>query len=135
MWQSIAEYVKRHRVRYLFGCASFPTKDPREVSQAISLVKRKFYAAEQFRVEPLPKLRIEGLDGNVAVDDSDEVFARLPSLIKGYLRLGSHVCGPPALDLEFGTTDLFLLLDIQRISGDYLKRFGLSASDVGHANR
>jgi putative hemolysin len=135
MWQSIAEYVKRHRVRYLFGCASFPTKDPREVSQAIALVKRKFYAAEQFRVEPLPKLRIEGLDGNVAVDDSDEVFARLPSLIKGYLRLGSHVCGPPALDLEFGTTDLFLLLDIQRISGDYLKRFGLSASDVGHANR
>ena len=135
MWQSIAEYVKRYRVRYLFGCASFPTKDPREVSRAIALVKQKFYATEQFRVEPLPKLRIEGLDGNVPVDDSDEVFAQLPSLIKGYLRLGSRVCGPPALDLEFGTTDLFLLLDIQRISGDYLKRFGLSASDVGHANR
>jgi putative hemolysin len=135
MWQSIAEYVKHHHVRYLFGCASFPTTDPRKVGQAIALVKRKFYAAEAFRVEPLPKLRIEGLDGDAAVRDPDEVFSRLPSLIKGYLRLGSRVCGPPALDLEFGTTDLFLLLDIQRISGDYLKRFGLSAADVSDANR
>ncbi len=35
----------------------------------------------------------------------------LPSLIKGYLRIGSLVCGPPALDAEFGTADFFLLLD------------------------
>ncbi len=135
MWQSIAEYVKRHHVRYLFGCASFPTTDPREVSQAIAFVKQKFYAAEAFRVEPLPKLRVEGLDGNAAVEDPAEIFSRLPSLIKGYLRLGSKVCGPPALDLEFGTTDLFLLLDIQQISSDYLRRFGLSTSDVSDANR
>jgi putative hemolysin len=135
MWQSIAEYVKQHHVRYLFGCASFPTTDPRKVSQAIALMKQKFYAAEAFRVEPLPKLKIEGLDGGAAVGDPDEVFSRLPSLIKGYLRLGSRVCGPPALDLEFGTTDLFLLLDIEKISGEYLKRFGLSASDVSDANR
>jgi L-ornithine Nalpha-acyltransferase len=135
MWQTIAEYVKNHRVRYLFGCASFPTVDPREVSQAISLVKQKYYAPEVFRVEPLPELRIEGLDENPDIHDADGLFARLPSLIKGYLRIGAKLCGPPALDLEFGTTDLFLLLDIFQISGDYLKRFGLAPSDVSDADR
>ena len=135
MWQTIAEYVKSHRVRYLFGCASFPTADPREVSESIALVKQKFYAPETFRVEPLPQLRIEGLNENPAIQDSDGLFASLPSLIKGYLRVGAKLCGPPALDLEFGTTDLFLLLDILEISGDYLKRFGVSPSDVSDANR
>lgn len=135
MWQTIAEYVKSHRVRYLFGCASFPTADPREVSESIALVKQKFYAPETFRVQPLPQLRIEGLNENPEIQDSDGLFASLPSLIKGYLRIGAKLCGPPALDLEFGTTDLFLLLDILEISGDYLKRFGLSPSDVSDANR
>lgn len=135
MWQTIAEYVKAHRVRYLFGCASFPTADPREVSESIALVKQKFYAPEKFRVEPLPELRIEGLDENPDIKDREALFAALPSLIKGYLRIGAKLCGPPALDLEFGTTDLFLLLDILQISGDYLKRFGLAPSDVSDENR
>ncbi|HEX2385704.1 MAG TPA: GNAT family N-acyltransferase [Candidatus Binatia bacterium] len=135
MWQSIAEYVKNHRVRYLFGCASFPTADPLEVSGSMALVKEKFYAPEKFRVEPLPELRIEGLDEKPRIDDPDALFATLPSLIKGYLRVGAKLCGPPALDREFGTTDLFLLLDILEISGEYLKRFGLSPSDVSDAHR
>jgi L-ornithine Nalpha-acyltransferase len=135
MWQSIAEYVKNHRVRYLFGCASFPTADPLEVSGSIALVKEKYYASEKFRVEPLPELRIEGLDENPSIGDADALFASLPSLIKGYLRVGAKLCGPPALDRQFGTTDLFLLLDILEISGDYLRRFGLSPSDVSDAHR
>jgi putative hemolysin len=135
MWQSIAEYVKRHRVRYLFGCASFPTADPRQVASAISLVKQTYYATEEFRVEPLPALRVAGLGDDAAIKDPETVFFSLPSLIKGYLRIGALVCGPPALDLEFGTTDLFLLLDINRASDDYLRRFGLSAADVSHETR
>jgi putative hemolysin len=135
MWQSIAEFVKRREVRYLFGCASFPTTRPEEVAQLIALVRQKFSASEKFRVEPLPELRIDGLEENPEIDDPEALFHRLPSLIKGYLRIGAELCGPPALDLEFGTTDLFLLLDVNRTSGDYLKRFGLSPADVSHASR
>ncbi|HEX9443812.1 MAG TPA: GNAT family N-acyltransferase [Candidatus Binatia bacterium] len=135
MWQHIAEFVKRRQVRYMFGCASFPTTHPEEVAQLIALVKQKYYAPEKFRVEPLPELRIEGLEENPAIDDPEGLFHRLPSLIKGYLRVGAELCGPPALDLEFGTTDLFLLMDVNRASGDYLKRFGLSPADVSHASR
>lgn len=135
MWQTIAEYVKRHGVRYLFGCASFPTADPTEVAACIAMIRQKFYAPEKFRVAPLPELKIDGLAEDIDVKDAEALFARLPSLIKGYLRVGALLCGPPALDREFGTTDLFLLLDMQQASTDYLKRFGLSAADVTHAPR
>ena len=135
MWQSIAEYVKNHQVHYLFGCASFPTTNPEEVCQSIALIKEKYYAPEKFRVEPVPGMRLTGLREEVKIADHEELFFRLPSLIKGYLRVGALLCGPPALDLEFGTIDLFLLLDVNRASDEYLRRFGLSASDVSRAAR
>ena len=37
--------------------------------------------------------------------------AALPPLLRGYLRLGAEIGGPPALDPDFGVADLFILLD------------------------
>ena len=44
------------------------------------------------------------------------------SLIKGYLRVGAGVCGPPALDREFGTTDFLVLLDTAPLAAPLRKR-------------
>ncbi len=133
MWQAIADYVKRHRVRYLFGCASLHTTYPREVQAFYSMLKQKCYAPDEFRVFPLSERSFPGLDEDMKAEEDPSLFFRLPSLIKGYLRIGALVCGPPALDQEFGTADLFLLLDINRISSDYLRRFGFSQSKVPRA--
>jgi putative hemolysin len=133
MWEAIADYVKRHRVRYLFGCASLYTTDSREVSECFSLLKKKYYAPEKFRVRPVPKKLFRDLDENVEIGDPSNLFLRLPSLIKGYLRIGSLLCGPPALDSEFGTTDLFLFLDMKRMSSEYLDRFGLLGAKARNA--
>jgi putative hemolysin len=128
MWEAIARYVKRHRVRYLFGCASLYTTDPREAGEFYSLLKQKHYAPEKYRVQPVPEKLFHDMDENIEIEDDAAVFLRLPSLIKGYLRIGALLCGPPALDSEFGTTDLFLLLDMKRMSSEYLDRFGFLGS-------
>lgn len=133
MWEAIAQYVKEHQVRYLFGCGSLYTTDVNEVSECFSLFKQKYYAPETFRVNPLPSCRFDGQVHNGTVKDEQAAFLKLPSLIKGYLRLGAVVCGPPALDREFGTTDFLVLLDIQKLSSDYLGRLGPLASKVRHA--
>jgi putative hemolysin len=133
MWEAIAGYVKTHGIRYLFGCASLYATDAREVGDCFSLLKRKHYAGEDFRVEPVAACRFDGLHGNEHVGDEQATFLKLPSLIKGYLRLGAVVCGPPALDRDFGTADFLLLLDVQKLSTDYLRRFGLLGSKVRDA--
>ncbi len=133
MWEAIAQYVREHQVKYLFGCGSLYTTDAHEVTQCYSLLKKKYYAPEQFRVSPLANCRFGGQVRSGAVLDEQATFLKLPSLIKGYLRLGAVVCGPPALDREFGTTDFFVLLDIQKLSDEYLSRFGLAASKVRNA--
>lgn len=133
MWQTIAQYVQQHKVRYLFGCGSLYTTDPEEVSECFSVLKKDHYAPEALRVEPLPDYRFENLRDDRPLADPHSVFLKLPSLIKGYLRLGALVCGPPALDRAFGTTDFLVLLDIQNLSDEYVSRFGMVGSKVRNA--
>ena len=126
MWEAIAEYVRTHRVRYLFGCGSLYTTDAAEVSAIFALLRQKYYAPERCRVDPVDSCRFHGIsDQPIAGIEEAALFQKLPSLIKGYLRIGALVCGPPALDAEFGTADFFLLLDFGSLKPEYLKRLGL----------
>ena len=47
----------------------------------------------------------------------------VPPLLRGYLRLGAWVCGPPAYDPEFDAADLLVLLPLDRIDSRYLRFF------------
>ena len=124
MWDAIAQYVKKHRVRYLFGCGSVYTREASEARAYFSMLKRKYYAAEMFRVHPVSEFQFQGIAENLKAAEDAALFLRLPSLIKGYLRLGAVVCGPPALDREFGTADFLVLLDMHQLRKEYLCRVG-----------
>jgi putative hemolysin len=125
MWEAIVEQVRKYQVRYLFGCGSLYTTDVAEVSEMFSLLKSKYYTAKALRVEPVESCRFAGLNERAQSIDEAALFQKLPSLIKGYLRIGAQVAGPPALDAEFGTADFFLLLDFASLKEEYLKRLGL----------
>ena len=46
-----------------------------------------------------------------------------PALIKGYLRCGAKVLGPPAWDPEFNTADLPMLIRLNDLPARYRKHF------------
>jgi L-ornithine Nalpha-acyltransferase len=125
MWDAIAEQVRKHHVKYLFGCGSLYTTDIASVSAMFTLLKNKYYAPDACRVFPVEKCKFDGLADDVPIADEHALFQKLPSLIKGYLRIGAQICGPPALDHEFETADFFLLLNFGMLKEEYLKRLGL----------
>jgi L-ornithine Nalpha-acyltransferase len=133
MWEAIAEQVRKYKVRYLFGCGSLYTTDADEVSAVYSFLKNRHYAPEDCRVRPVDHCSFKELKEDWPLVDEQGLFQKLPSLIKGYLRIGALVCGPPALDDEFGTADFFLLLDFGSLKEEYLKRLGLSDVKVTDA--
>jgi putative hemolysin len=60
------------------------------------------------------------------VDDAGgpDVAAReLPPLLKGYLRCGARVLGPPAFDPHFNTADLPIMLRLDELSPRYRRQF------------
>jgi L-ornithine Nalpha-acyltransferase len=126
MWEAIADQVRKYQVRYLFGCGSLYTTDVAEVSSMFWLLKKNYYTPDTLRVYPIEKCRFQGLTKRSDGADEPALFQKLPSLIKGYLRIGAQIAGPPALDAEFGTADFFLLLDFASLKGEYLKRLGLA---------
>jgi len=115
LWSGLLEYLIRGEFEYAMGCASIPTTDGGHV--AATLCRRllqEHLGPEEQRVFPRRAFVMEGW-GEVP-------NAVVPPLIKGYLRLGAHVCGNPAWDAEFRTADLLLLLSITRMSGRYVER-------------
>ncbi|MEU8383861.1 hypothetical protein AB0C32_32370, partial [Streptosporangium sp. NPDC048865] len=65
-------------------------------------------------------------------EDASAAAARpvraLPPLLRGYMRLGAWVCGPPAHDLGFDTADFFVLLSMNEADPRYLRHFLGAAS-------
>jgi putative hemolysin len=61
---------------------------------------------------PLP---IEELDDSLPVET--------PALIKGYLRCGAVVLGPPAWDPDFNSADLPMMIRMADLPARYRKHF------------
>jgi len=126
LWAGIAKYLELTQVKYMFGCGSLHTHNVDEVSQVYTYLKSKYYADEKYRVYPLDKFSVKGLKDNVNISDTRGILKKLPPLLKGYFRLGAVICGEPALDTEFGTTDFFILLPTDRITKRYQNHYKTS---------
>jgi putative hemolysin len=120
LWRGIASYVERYDIGFLFGCGSLHTSNAAEVSMVYSYLNRFHRAEERFQVRPLTKLKDVSM---FPFCDKEQAYAALPPLMKGYLRLGAQICGEPAYDPLFETTDFFVLLDSRKLLDRYRIRF------------
>jgi putative hemolysin len=56
--------------------------------------------------------------------DPRAALRALPPLIKGYLRLGAFVGDGAVIDRQFGTTDVLVILPVEKIDPRYFEHFG-----------
>lgn len=127
LWAGIARYLELSKAKYLFGCGSLHTHDSQEISEIYSYLKSKYYADEKYRVYPLPHCVVPGLKDDLPIVDTRAVLKKLPPLLKGYFRSGALICGEPALDAEFGTTDFFILLSTEQITARYQNHYKVTS--------
>lgn len=127
LWNGLARYVEDHRIDLMFGVASFHGTDASAFAAPLSLLHHRYLAPEPIRV----RARKEGFQRMdlIAEADLDRVAAAraMPSLIKGYLKMGGFVGEGAFIDRPFNTTDICLLMDVKRVSQ---KQFGLYAKGV-----
>lgn len=108
MWAGIARYMLAGNHRWLGGCASVPLDDGGVLASNVwRRARTSHLAPPEYRVRPRRPWTSAG--------DSGSALLPLPPLLRGYLRLGAWVCGPPAYDPDFGVADFFVLLSIQKV--------------------
>jgi putative hemolysin len=122
LFRGIAEYLRRTNADALMGCASIHGTALPELASIREMLSQRFLSDTSLRVYPRRGFDIPPLPRSAPVDEAS-AFRSLPPLFKGYLRMGAKVCGPPAYDRQFGTTDFFVLAKTRDIVGRYGRRF------------
>ncbi len=117
LWRGIYGVLLASGRRYLFGCCSLTSRDPRDGLICARWLEQRGALWPDLRVRSRPDYLCSGASPTPA---EVEAFA-LPQLFGSYLRYGVKVCGAPALDREFGTVDFLVLFD-QRLLDPKLGR-------------
>ncbi|NNM71060.1 GNAT family N-acetyltransferase [Enterovirga aerilata] len=128
LWAGIWAYVQRHSIDAMIGCASLEGTDPDRLAVPLSFLHHFARAEPEWSARPRPG-RLVRMD-RIAAEAIDRKAAllSLPPLVKAYLRVGAKFGEGAAIDRQFGTTDVFVALPVEAISGRYINYFGPTAN-------
>ncbi|GBQ65673.1 hypothetical protein AA103196_1190 [Ameyamaea chiangmaiensis NBRC 103196] len=123
LWRGIASYIFLHRIDVLFGCASLPGTDPDQMRDELTYLYHNHLAPPALRISALPERRVEMLRTDPNTLDHRRCLARLPPLIKGYLRLGGYVGDGAVIDDQFNTLDVAVLVKSELLADKYYRHY------------
>ncbi len=112
----IAHYAMKRGGRYLVGCGSIPGKENTVAAASIYHANLNNLSPQEFRVSPLPH-------GACPLKPIIIPAPKMPKLMRLYMSMGAKFCGPPFIDKEFNTIDLFIFIDLVEALLSPAKRF------------
>lgn len=116
LWRALAQLMQQRGLETMIGCASVPMRDGGHAAASLwQRLSSTHLAAQELQVRPRLPLPIEHLDRTLAV--------KPPPLIKGYLRLGAKLLGPPSWDPDFQTADLPMMVSLTELPARYRRHF------------
>jgi L-ornithine Nalpha-acyltransferase len=125
LWKGIGAYVTAKQIRLMFGCASFHGIEPKAHQLALAYLHHFHLAPEAIRPVALPHYHVNlNLMAKDAVDPR-AALNLLPTLIKGYLRLGGLIGDGGVVDYAFNTTDVSIVVQTETLSDRYAQRYGV----------
>lgn len=115
LWRGLVAYVDWHEARYLFGCSSLTSQDPRDGLWLSERLRRMGAKHEEWGVRPLA-----GFECETDASLEEHPGVQIPKLFGIYLRYGAKMLGEPALDRRFKTIDFLTLLDLYDLTPETL---------------
>ncbi|MBX3745631.1 MAG: GNAT family N-acetyltransferase [Verrucomicrobiae bacterium] len=116
LWRGIADYAYEHGARYLVGCSSLTSQDPREGAAMYRQLASRHLAPPEWRTVPLPAVAC-------GLEEAATSGLKVPKLLAAYLTIGARICGPPAIDREFKTIDFLTFLDLRALPPQVAQKF------------
>jgi putative hemolysin len=118
LWKGIASYAALCNARYMIGCSSITSQNESEGAALFEELREKYLAPENLRTQPKADCQCK-----VSQPTLYGAMPEPPRLFRAYLDISARLCGPPAIDREFGTIDFLTLLDLQVIPPRLRTRF------------
>ena len=116
LWAALGEFMLTRGLDTMIGCASVSLRDGGHHAASLwSKLRLAHLAPAEWQVTPRLPLPVVRLRQDLDVET--------PALIKGYLRCGAKVLGPPAWDPQFRTADLPLMMRFVDLPARYRRHF------------
>ena len=116
LWRELGRLMVQEGLDTLIGCSSVGASDDGALAtQLWHTLKMTHLVEPQRQVQPWRALALR------AGKEAGPV--QVPPLIKGYLRCGGRLLGPPAYDAAFNTADFPMMLRLSDLPLSYRKRF------------
>jgi len=134
LWSELGHYMAERGLHTMFGCASIGMSDGGDLARRLwrQLRQSPYLVRPEYRIRPLTPLPTGAQEEGArhaeaaergAAEPHGAALRSMPPLIKGYLRCGARVVGPPSFDRLFNTADLPIMLQLADLPERYRKQF------------
>jgi putative hemolysin len=124
LWRGIMDYLNAAGARWLFGMGSVKTIDPDEITAVYKSFAEENSVDHSFNIVAKPNYHISDFTSRLhKVEVTDRSREMMPTLVKSYVRAGAVIVGDPAIDLAFNCSDLFVILDVSKLSAAYNRKY------------
>jgi putative hemolysin len=124
MWRGIWTYVRHHRIDVMIGCASLPGTNALALARPLSFLHQQAAATGEWEARALAARRVPMDMLSPEAIDQRRAIAEMPTLLKGYLRVGAKIGDGAVVDRQFGTTDVLVIVPVADIDPRYIAHFG-----------
>ena len=115
IWKYTMQFIVDNRIELMFGCASFPGTNLDEHRDILGYLYQHNLAEEALR--PTPRLKNHVQLATFASEEKvfDNATRQLPTLLRGYLKLGARVSDCAIVDPIFNTTFVCIYVEAREM--------------------
>ena len=105
LWKGLISYARDEGLRYIFGTCSLRGTDPGEYVNCTSFLNQ-YYVSDRYDIRATRNAFEYGTIKDLSITE-----ARIPSLLKAYLKIGARVSRNGFIDYEFNCCDVMIVMD------------------------
>ncbi len=123
LWKGLAFYVLEHEIKYMFGCASFHGTDVAPFKEILSYLHYNHTAPDDICPKALADQYVDMCCLPESQVNAKQVAKQIPTLMRGYLRMGGWVGSGAVVDPVIRTVDVLVVVDSANIAERYYKHY------------
>ena len=117
IWKFAMKFITERRIELLLGCASFNGANVEKHSQILTYLYDYNCAPEYLMPKPIVKNYVSILDlkRNLPTSDWEKAKRSVPTLLRGYLKLGAKVSDTAIIDPQFNSVFVAIYVDVAKM--------------------
>lgn len=120
MWKFSMEFINQSGFDVMFGCASFTSTNYQVHAPILHYLRENNLSSAELMPEPVvdSHVKIEDIEFDENSEENKHLFGKrlkVPTLLRGYLKLGAKVSDAAIIDPEFNTTFLCIYVDSKQM--------------------